>query len=165
MPRHDQTVEPGSALEILLAKQAITEMLHRYCYAMDTNDRQLGYSVWHPDGTADYEGMFQGLGREFVDFGQGGHETAFGGTSHQLTNVLVEVEGDHATSRSCVTAASRIGGAELLYVIRGRYHDRWSRREDAWRIDHRHFTTDVWHVAPLNHDLMQAGATGATEAP
>jgi hypothetical protein len=49
-------------VRILVDKQAITEMLHRYCYAMDANDRQLGYEVWHADGTAHYEGMFDGLG-------------------------------------------------------------------------------------------------------
>jgi hypothetical protein len=164
MSEQNRTDELGSALDVLLAKQAITEMLHRYCYAMDTNDRQLGYEVWHPDGTAHYEGMFEGLGRDFIDFGQGGHEASFGGTSHQLTNVLIEVAGDRATSRSCVTAAARMGETELLYVIRGRYHDRWSRREGVWRIDLRHFTTDVWHVVPLNHHLMRAGTPEVLDA-
>lgn len=145
-----------SDLLVLLAKQEITEMLHRYCYAMDTNDRQLGYGVWHPDGTAHYEGMFEGLGRDFIDFGQEGHESAFKrGTSHQLTNVLVEVDGERATSQSCVTAAARVGDTELLYIIRGRYFDEWSRREGTWRIDHRRFKTDLWHVAPMNQELMQ----------
>lgn len=144
-----------SDLSTLLAKQEITEMLHRYCYAMDANDRELGYQVWHPDGTAHYEGMFEGLGRDFVDFGQGGHESAFkGGTSHQLTNILIDVDGERATSSSCVTAAARIGETELLYIIRGRYHDEWSRRDGIWRIDHRHFKTDLWHVAPMNQELM-----------
>ena len=145
-------------LEALLAKQAITEVLHRYCYAMDSNDRSLGYSVWHDDGTATYDGMFDGLGRDFIDFGQSGHEAAFPATSHQLTNVLIEVEGERASSRSCVTAACAIGGGELLYVIRGRYHDTWSRRDGVWAIDARRFTTDMWHVVPMNHDLMQMEA-------
>jgi len=146
---------------VLLAKHAITEMLHRYCYAMDANDRQLGYQVWHPDGTATYEDMFEGLGRDFVDFGHAGHAAAFEGTSHQLTNVLIEVDGDRATSDSYVTAACRIGGTQLLYVIRGRYHDDWSCRGGDWRIDHRRFVTDVWHVAPLNHELMNLEAQSA----
>ena len=142
-------------VRILLDKQAITEMLHRYCYAMDANDRQLGYEVWHADGTAHYEGMFDGLGRDFVDFGQSGHEAAFGRTSHQLTNILIEVAGDQATSRSCVTAAGLIANSDSIYVIRGRYHDQWSRRDGVWRIDSRHFTTDTWQVLPTNHELLQ----------
>jgi hypothetical protein len=139
------TGKPDSELDTLLAKQEITEMLHCYCYAMDTNDRDLGYQVWHPDGTADYEGMFEGLGREFVDFGQGGHEAAFGRTSHQLTNVLITVEGDRATSRSCISAAARSGETSGLYLLWGRFHDEWSRRDGVWRIDSRRFTTDLSH--------------------
>lgn len=52
---------------------------------------------------------------------------------------------------------------EMLYVIRGRYHDQWSCRDGAWRIDHRHFTTDLCHVAPMNHELMQVNASAPAE--
>jgi SnoaL-like domain len=142
------TIHQGSEVDVLLAKQEIADMLHRYCYAMDTNDRDLGYQVWHPDGTAHYEGMFEGLGRDFIDFGQRGHEAVTGGTSHQLTNILIEVEGDGASSRSCVTAAVRSGEASGLYLIWGRFHDEWSRRDGVWRIDSRHFTTDLSHRVP-----------------
>ena len=34
---------------------AITDRLHQYCHAMDRIDYELGYDVWHPDGTADYD--------------------------------------------------------------------------------------------------------------
>jgi hypothetical protein len=143
------------AITALIAKQAITEVLHRYCYAMDRNDAELGYSVWHPDGTAHYEGMFEGTGREFVDFGQGGHREAFDGTSHQVTNIMIDLDGDdRATSETYVTAACRIKGTELVYLIRGRYQDMWSRRAGEWRLDARHFETDLWQVVPSNHELM-----------
>ena len=146
-----------------MAKQEITEMLHRYCYAMDSNDRKLGYQVWHPDGTAHYEGMFEGLGRDFIDFGQSGHEAAFGGRSHQLTNILIEVEGDRATSRSCVTAAARMADSGGLYLIWGRFHDQWSRRDGVWRsepaLHHR-----TWQVVPTNHELSQSRRRGPAGA-
>ena len=110
-------------LRDLLDKQRITEVLYTYCRAMDRNDRELGYTVWHPDGTANYEGMFDGLGRDFVDFGIGAHETVFDGTSHQVTNVTIEVGGSRAKSEAYVTAACRIRGTDLVYLIRGRYLD------------------------------------------
>jgi len=140
-------------VRILVDKQAITEMLHRYCYAVDANDRQLGYEVWHAHGTAHYEGMFDGLGRDFVDFGQSGHEAAFDRTSHQLTNILIDFTGDQATSRSCVTAAALIANSDSIDVIRGRHQNQRSRREGVWRIDSRRFTTDTWHVLQSNHEL------------
>jgi hypothetical protein len=130
-------------MDVLAAKQAITEVLYRYCYAMDRCDRELGYSVWHDDGLAHYVGMFEGTGRDFIDFGQSGHETMFEGTSHQVTNVLIEVDGDRATSECYVTAANKRRGGTDLLVIRGRYQDRWSCRDGEWRIDHRRFTEDV----------------------
>jgi len=48
----------------LLAKQAITEQIYRYCRAMDRVDSELGKSVWHADGLADYGPMFQGPGKD-----------------------------------------------------------------------------------------------------
>jgi hypothetical protein len=150
------TTDPTSAeLRVLLDKQAITEVLHRYCIALDSKDRELGYSVWHPDGTAAYEGMFEGLGRDFIDFGMAGHETALPVSSHQLTNIVVDVDGDTATSVSYVTAVSSMAGTDRLYTIRGRYNDTWSRRDGVWAIDERRFATDIWNIGSLNHDQMQ----------
>jgi hypothetical protein len=144
----------ADALQTLLDKQAITEVLHRYCFAMDRNDRELGKSVWHPDGTAHYVDMFEGSGHDFVEFGQSGHETSFDGTSHQVTNIMIDVDGDRATSETYVTAACRIKGTENVYLIRGRYLDTWSRRDGEWKIDARRFETDLWQVVPSNHELM-----------
>ena len=143
-----------AALDELLAKQAITEVLHRYCYAMDTNDAELGYQVWHDDGTAHYEGMFDGSGRDFVDFGQAGHRATFDATSHQVTNIAITIDGNRATSASYVTAACRFRETGLVYLIRGRYLDAWSCRESTWRIDTRRFVTDLWQIVPSNQEFM-----------
>jgi hypothetical protein len=141
-------------LRVLLDKQAITEVIYNYCIALDHKDRELGYSVWHDDGTAHYEGMFDGLGREFIDFGMAGHETALPVSSHQISNIVIDVDGDEASSESYVTAASSMTGSSQIYFIKGRYLDTWSRREGVWRIAERRFTTDHWYLAPDNHDLM-----------
>ena len=45
-------------LEVLLAKQAIRDQLSRYCRGLDRMDKEMAYAVWHEDGTADYEGIF-----------------------------------------------------------------------------------------------------------
>jgi hypothetical protein len=149
----DDALAPTAVeLRALLDKQAITEVLHRYCIALDTKDRELGYSVWHPDGTALYEDMYEGAGRGFVDFGVEAHETVHPISSHQVTNIVIEVEGDQATSTSYVTAASQRIGGDTVYLIRGRYDDRWSRRDSVWAIDHRHFTTQIVQVLPTRVD-------------
>ena len=133
-------------LATLHAKQAITEVLHRYCHAMDRIDHELGYQVWHPDGTADYEGVFQGTGRGFVDWVLDQHRT-FDGTSHQVTNIQIDVAGDEATSEAYVTACNRKGDQD--WVIRARYIDTWSCREGEWRIGARRCVQDLIHMVPV----------------
>src|SRR2546426_192054 len=66
--------------------------------------------------------------------------------SHQITNILIEVDGDSAASEAYVTVALRTkaeAGQATEIVARGRYVDRWSRRDGRWAIDHRHFVTDL----------------------
>lgn len=133
------------AIEELLHKQAITEVLYRYCRGIDRMDRDLVISCWHSDGTADYEDIYSGSGEGFVDWVWPVHRDGFVAHSHQITNVLVEVaeDGDHAVSESYVTVALRAAGDGGVLVGRGRYLDQWSRREGVWAIDHRRHVSDV----------------------
>jgi hypothetical protein len=56
-----------------------------------------------------------------------------GVTQHLLGNVLVDVDGDHATSRAYVQDLhlSR-SDPELTFHTLGDYHDRWERRDGRW---------------------------------
>jgi hypothetical protein len=132
--------------DTLSAKQSITEVIYRYCRALDRMDRDLALTIWHADGTADYgPTMYQGTGAGFVDWVWPAHESMLG-HSHQIGNVLIEVDGDRAGSESYVTAT--LWGAfepDVLTTIvsRGRYVDTWSRRDGVWAIDHRRFAEDL----------------------
>jgi hypothetical protein len=134
-------------VEIDAAKQAITEVLYRYCHAVDRIDPELAAGIWHPDGLAHYEGIFDGTGEEFLEFVFDQHRKAEA-TSHQLANVLIEVDGNGATSESYVTLCVRSGGQDI--TVRGRYSDRWSYRFDAWGIDERRYRHDIVQVAPAS---------------
>ena len=134
---------PGSVRE-LLAKQAITEALHSYCHGLDRFDRGLA-DIWHEGGTADYGAIFEGTGAGFLDWVWPVHET-FEVTSHQVTNILVTVDGDQATSETYVTVCLR--NAEMDIVNRGRYSDTWSRRDGRWGVDHRTYTDDIPQTFP-----------------
>lgn len=151
---------PDPAFEALLAKQAITEVVYGYCRGLDRMDRELALSTWHDGGTADYGPMFNGTGTGFIDWVWKAHE-AFTAHSHQITNVLIDVdlEHDRAVSESYVTVALRMpshNGSVVDIVGRGRYVDRWSRRDGRWAIDHRHFVDDFQAVYPM-------AATDATD--
>ncbi len=137
-----------SAIEDRLA---ITEQLYLYCRAMDRIDHALGYSIWHEDGTADYgEGVYQGSGRGFIDHVCEQHSKTLC-HSHQMTNIIITLDGDKAASEGYHIAALRImrGDQEYEITVRGRYIDRWSKRDGKWAIDHRLTIRDFDDMRPI----------------
>jgi hypothetical protein len=140
------------------AWKEITDVIYRYCRALDRMDRDMATAVWHPAGTADYPGMFSGTGAGFVAWVFEQH-LALVSHSHQVTNVLVELDGDRAASESYVTAALVAAGSGGLVerVVRGRYLDRWSQRDGRWAVDHRRYVHDV---GPTR---LAVGPTSATD--
>ncbi len=125
-------------LQTVADRQAITDLLYRYCRAMDRIDHELGYSIWHEDGTADYGHNYQGTGRGFVDQVCVSHSHLLH-HSHQVTNIMIDLDGDSAGSEAYVTATLRIEreGKLLQMTVISRYIDRWSKRAGRWGIDHR----------------------------
>ena len=149
------TTPPLEATDVacLLAKQAITEALYSYCRGLDRIDEVLAYALWHPDGTAHYSGLYDGSGRGFVDWVNGLHRSMVA-TSHQVTNILIDVAPDlvHATSESYVTVRLRTqsyAGALVDVVGAGQYLDQWSLRERRWAIDHRRYVGDFTTSVPV----------------
>ena len=133
-------------------RQAIKEQLYRYCRAMDRIDHELGYSVWHDDGTADYGArVFQGSGRDFIDHVCKQHSHMIN-HSHQVTNIIIELNGDKAASEAYVTATLRMerGGKLMQITVLSRYLDRWSKRDGRWGIDHRETLMDMDEVREVN---------------
>ena len=128
-----------AAVAELLAKQAITEALHKYCRAMDRMDNDLGKSVFHADAPADYGWMYQGTGHGFIEFVYGAHAGMLL-HQHQLGNILIAVEGERAASESYVTVTfRRKDEAGVVVGMRscGRYIDRWEKRGGRWAISQR----------------------------
>ncbi|PLK26459.1 nuclear transport factor 2 family protein [Novosphingobium sp. TH158] len=128
----------ADALTEVADKLAIADQIYRYCRAMDRIDHELGYSIWHPDGTADYEHNFQGTGRAFVDHVCRQHSHLLQ-HSHQMSNIVIELDGDRAGSESYVTATLRMEreGRLMQMTVLSRYVDRWSKRDGRWALDHR----------------------------
>ena len=138
-------------LDSLADRHAITDLIYRYCRAVDRLDHALGYSVWHAAGTADYgEGGYQGDGHGFIDVVIGQHSQTLA-HSHQVTNIVLELEDDRAASESYYIAALRILREQQTFeiTVRGRYVDRWSRRDGRWGIDHRLAIRDFDDIRPV----------------
>ena len=146
----------------LLARQAVTDVLHRYCRAMDRIDRALALTCWHEGATVDYGDAFRGGAADFVEWVCRVHEDVFVAHSHQITNVALRLTDDRAASESYVTVALRTrgdgAGEQVDIVGRGRYLDRWSCRDGTWAIEHRQHVTDLQQVRPAT------GLAGAVPA-
>jgi hypothetical protein len=133
-----------SDLLALMDKQSIAEQLYTYCRAVDRIDPALGYTVWHDGAEADYGSIYQGSGRGVVDFICESHKRGVV-HSHQITNIIIELDGDHARSEAYITSGMIFMDGEQPKQIttRGRYLDRWSRRAARWAIDKRFFVGDI----------------------
>lgn len=145
-------------LRAVTDRQTITDLIYRYCRAMDRIDRELGYSIWHEGGTVDYGPHgFTGTARDFVDTVCRQH-AGLTTHSHQMTNIIIELDGDRAGSESYVTATLRIEreGTLMQMSVLSRYVDRWSRHDGRWGIDHRIAIMDmdeIRQVTPMKqHD-------------
>jgi len=137
----------GDTTAVLAAKQAITEALYRYCVAVDRIDEASWWQVWHHDATAHYENIFDGSAASLMTWIFETHRSCEA-TSHQVSHVLVAVNGDAATSESYVTAGIRSAGG--VVVARGRYLDSWSRRDGMWRIEERSYRSDIMEVMSVS---------------
>ena len=137
------------AVQDLLDKDAIREVIYRYSRGLDRMDKEMAYSVWHPDGTALYYNIFEGTGHGFVDWVWEAHE-AMESHSHQMTNILIQLDGDKAVSETYALVTLRSNpnaeGKQSEIFTRSRYLDRWSKRDGRWAIDHRTHVMDLQTV-------------------
>lgn len=125
-------------LDTLLAERAIHRGLITVARAMDDRDWGALGAMLLPDATADL-GLGLISGRDaIVAFIRSFLDTC-GPTQHLLGNVLIEVHGCDATSRTYVSDM-HLGlddKATLTFSTLGDYHDQWLCEEGAWRIRHR----------------------------
>ena len=149
----------AATVEALASRQQITELIYRYCRSVDRLDVPLGHSIWHEDAIADYGAdVYQGNGRGVIDHICAQHLHTLH-HSHQVSNILIELNGDGAASESYVTASLRVRRAAKLMqmTVWSRYIDRWSRRDGRWGLDHRLTVRDfdeVREVVPMKeHDV------------
>jgi hypothetical protein len=129
----------GETLQSLADRQTIIDMIYRYCRSVDRLDIPLGRSIWHEDAIADYgPEIYQGKGRDVIDHICSQHRQTLC-HSHQISNILIELDGDTAGSESYVTATLRIRRGDQLkqMTVWSRYVDRWSRRNGRWGLDKR----------------------------
>jgi hypothetical protein len=122
----------------LLDKDAIRDVVMRYCRAIDRVDGELLRTVYWPDGW-DSHSIFDGPVDEFIPWVV---DTLNGmiATQHFVGNVSIELDGEHAYTEIYFNAHHKVAaddGSERDSIAAGRYLDHFERRGDEWRIKHR----------------------------
>ncbi|MDP9084524.1 MAG: nuclear transport factor 2 family protein [Pseudomonadota bacterium] len=138
----------------LAAKQAITEVIHRYCRGMDRMDKDLTLSCWHPGGTDDHAPLYSGLAEGFVEWLWPVH-AAMLVTRHVVSNTLIELNGEKAGAETYWSLALRVphDNALLDIIAGGRYLDRFECIDEIWAIRHRQSILDWERVQPVDRSL------------
>jgi hypothetical protein len=148
------------ALQALLDKHAIYEVLARYARAIDRRDDALLRSVFHPDATDHHVGRAT-TAAEFCGWAMKVLEEV-GPTAHYVTFPLIELQGDVAYSECYAIAFHRLGEGEQAFddFIGARLLDRFEKRDGEWRIAHRRVVYDWNRDMPVAEGWAR-GAFGA----
>ena len=130
----------------LLDRQAITDVLHRYCRAVDRRDPDLLLSAYHGDAVDDH-GVYKGPASGLVEFMLNDGRAV---VHHQISNIVIEVDGDVARTECYLDAVHRREDETGRWdeLLKCRYIDRFERREGAWRIAHRRVVYDWGRIEP-----------------
>ena len=136
---------------------------------MDRMDAELTLSCFEPDAALRYGGLYVGSPAGFVDWLWPIH-AAMVGHSHQVANVLVDLDGEPGTavSEAYVTVTLRAVSADGDVVDltgKGRYLDSWRGDGDAWRIAQRTYVSDLSVVAAVMPTTYPVAMTPVPSAP
>jgi hypothetical protein len=145
-------------LRALVAKDEITDAIHRVARGTDRLDRDLILSGYHPDGFDDHN-SFRGDPVAFADWVVA-VLPYFYATHHVLGQCRIELDGKVAHVETYCTA-HHVGymdpeGRCTDMVIGLRYIDRFERRKKQWRIAHRVCAFD-WTVTVRADELWPFG--------
>jgi ketosteroid isomerase-like protein len=135
----------------LADKEAIRDLIYTYCRAVDREDVALGHSIWHGDGYADYGvGFFQGSGKDVINKTIADSRGLLS-QSHQVTNCLIELNGDAAASETYISSTYRLerDGQLMHMAVWGRYLDSWERRDGRWGLVRRQVIFDHDEIRPV----------------
>ncbi len=129
----------------------IDDLLTRYATAIDGRDFGLLDTVFFPDAHLDYRSA-GGVAGEYAEVRRWLAEvlTVFDVMQHHVLNRIVRVHGGavRATSNFLNINVLEIAGSPWIFKVGGRYHDRLSLDNRAWRITERIEDT-LWWENPM----------------
>lgn len=144
----------AEALQEIVNRQRVWEVLLKYTRGVDRLDRALMLSAFHEDALID-QGTFKGDRDQLADWVLGYHRDHQLLTQHLMTNHFCEIDADAAHTETYVAYyGTNPGGDNDAFAI-GRYIDRLECRSGQWGIVDRVCTTEGTTEFPKNGLLDQ----------
>lgn len=128
--------------------QAVKNLIYSYAEFLDTGD-------FNAMGELFSHAAIRMPGSDYVLRGQDAARNLIAGTvqlydgipqtKHVVTNVIVEIDADRhgASARSYYTALQVVSPSTLSPILAGRWHDRFERVDDTWRLADRTIFNDL----------------------
>ncbi|MCK9285537.1 MAG: nuclear transport factor 2 family protein [Rhodocyclaceae bacterium] len=156
----------AAAVGELAAREAIRDVIYRYCHGIDRRDWAVLNGVFWPDSKLEY-GLYNDSGAGFATV----IEQLFGGigmgvTMHFIGNCILRVNGASADGETYVHALHQVpqpDGRQADLVIGARYLDSFACRNGEWRIALRKVVFD-WVRDYGDSGDWAVGAFGITAA-
>lgn len=160
--RGDDAEYTRLALEELIDRERIKDVLARYARGIDRLDRALVETAFWPEAT-DHHAIFTGTSEEFLDWAIPNMRAAVDTQQHRIGPPLIRITGDGAAVESYFTCPQFIrepgaaGEARLEMTVGGRFVDRMVKRGREWRILARTVVLDWQRVAPDHRHRWEDG--------
>jgi len=158
------------ALDGLLDKQAIHELINAYCNAADRHDHEKMRALYYEDAIDDHGIYSRGPAMDFIDkLPQ--IQAAMEILHHNVTTVNLALNGDHAEGEVYILAFHKVkdGSRSFDMLIGGRYFDKYERRGGIWKFSHRSIVADWAYPAEpsavnLAHPMLDGAYIGCPGA-
>ena len=154
-------MEDAEAIRRLLDAHALEQILVRYFDRVDANDPDGAAALFAPDAEVEILTGKRYYGRDWYARALRRTLDQYEPTSHHLTNLRVDVDGDRAETLAYVYAYHRMRATGEPWHLWVRMRDRFERRDGEWVIvEHVLFGVDSVPMRPELPREWYAGHPG-----
>ena len=148
-----------AAVQEMLDKSDIGDLLARYMRAIDRGDIATLRSCYAPQATEEHGGIYSGPAQGYIDTIERALANPRLVATHAISNVLIEVAGDEARSEHYVLALTRVkaGGVVSDSLVATRIVDDLVRHDRRWAIARRRLRFDWAHDIGPRRDTWVYG--------